>query len=247
MWRRWAMNYVDLFAGIGGFALGAYWAGWRFDRHYFSEIDPWCCRLYQQRFPDAVPLGDIRAIDGESLPSGDWVITGGFPCQDISYAGHGLGIKGERSGLWFQYERVIREVGPKLVIVENVPALLGRGMGEVLGSLSDCGYDAEWSVISGCSVGAPHVRRRVFIVAHPYGVDGWKGIRDSPAQSNGPLQKIGDLESARAGWKARLANPSALYGGANGLSDGMDRNRGLGNSIVPQIAELIFRQLRENL
>ncbi|MCE5190750.1 MAG: DNA cytosine methyltransferase [Actinomycetia bacterium] len=61
------MNYVDLFAGIGGFALGAYWAGWRFDRHYFSEIDPWCCRLYQQRFPDAVPLGDITKIDGRAF------------------------------------------------------------------------------------------------------------------------------------------------------------------------------------
>ena len=116
------MNYLDLFSGIGGFALGAYWAGWRFDRHYFSEIDPWCCRLYQQRFPDAVPLGDIREIDGKTLvadaeygrreheqgdtsgegnerktalPSGDgWILTGGFPCQDISVAGKGAGIEG---------------------------------------------------------------------------------------------------------------------------------------------------------
>lgn len=197
------MNYLDLFSGIGGFALGAYWAGWRFDRHYFSEIDPWCCRLYQQRFPDAVPLGDITKIDGLALlantpgnhagqsqveSGGDgkrkdskenggelrnesggccWLISGGFPCQDISTAGKGAGITGMRSGLWFEYARLIGEIRPRYAIMENVGALTRRGLDRVLGSLAEIGYDAEWSDIRASDVGAPHRRERIWIVAYP--------------------------------------------------------------------------------
>ena len=102
------MYYLDLFSGIGGFALGAYWAGWRFDEHYYSEIDTYCCSVYRLRFLQAKPLGDIRKIDVLVLPKGDWIITGGFPCQDISIAGKGEGISGARSGLWFEMWRIIR-------------------------------------------------------------------------------------------------------------------------------------------
>jgi DNA (cytosine-5)-methyltransferase 1 len=173
------MRVLSLFSGIGGFALGAYWAGWRFDRHYFSEIDLWCCRLYQQRFPDAIPLGDICKIDGKALvadapnkrelsvrlgrskrESGLWIISGGFPCQDISTAGKGAGITGARSGLWFEYARLIGEIRPRYAIMENVGALTRRGLDRVLGSLAEVGYDAEWSDIRASDVGAPHRRER---------------------------------------------------------------------------------------
>jgi DNA (cytosine-5)-methyltransferase 1 len=171
------------------------------------------------------------------------IITGGFPCQDISWAGPGDGIGGERSGLWGDYARLVGELRPRYVVVENVAALLARGMGVVIGDLARIGYDAEWSVVSACSVGAPHVRRRVFIVAYPNCVDGRPRLRDTAAQRDGAVQSLDSLESSRARFRARLENPSALYGGAHGISNGMDRNRAYGNSIVPQIAEAIFRAI----
>lgn len=161
------MNYLDLFHGIGGFALGAYWAGMKFDHHYCSDIEPWCQKLYAQRFPDSVQLGDITQIDATKLPAGDWIITGGFPCQDISIAGKGAGIHGERSGLWFEYWRIINDLRPRFAIMENVGMLVHRGLREVLGSLAEIGYNAEWQDIRASDVGAPHRRERIWIVAYP--------------------------------------------------------------------------------
>lgn len=159
--------FLDLFSGIGGFALGAYWAGLRFDNHYFSEVDDYAIRVYQQRFPDAVGLGDIRKIHGADLPQGDWIIAGGFPCQDISVAGKGAGLAGKRSGLWFEYARLIGELRPKYAIMENVGALSFRGLDAVLGSLAEIGYNAEWQDIRASDVGAPHRRERIWIIAYP--------------------------------------------------------------------------------
>jgi DNA (cytosine-5)-methyltransferase 1 len=161
------MRFFDLFSGIGGFALGAEWAGLRFDGHYFSEVDPYAIRVYTARFPDAVPLGDIRAIRGADLPAGDWIIAGGFPCQDISVAGKGAGLAGERSGLWYEYARIIGELRPRFAIMENVGALAFRGLDSVLRSLAALGYDAEWQDIRASDVGAPHRRERIWIVAYP--------------------------------------------------------------------------------
>jgi DNA (cytosine-5)-methyltransferase 1 len=173
------MNYLDLFSGIGGFALGAYWAGIKFDKHYFSEIDEYAISVYKKRFPDAIPLGDIRKIqvmgidrevqyeDAQYIEQGDWIITGGFPCQDISIAGKGAGIYGDRSGLWFEYARLIGEIRPRFAIMENVGALIIRGLDWVLGSLAEIGYDAEWQDIRASDVGAPHRRERIWIVAYP--------------------------------------------------------------------------------
>jgi site-specific DNA-cytosine methylase len=97
------------------------------------------------------------------------VLCGGFPCQDLSYAGKGAGLDGERSGLWGEYARLIRELRPRYVVVENVSALLARGLGRVLGDLAACGYDAEWDCIPASAVGAPHRRDRVWLVAYPGG------------------------------------------------------------------------------
>ena len=161
------MNYLDLFHGIGGFALGAYWAGMKFEHHYCSDIEPWCQELYAKRFPGSIQLGDITKIDATKLPTGDWIITGGFPCQDISIAGKGAGIHGERSGLWFEYWRLINDLRPRFAIMENVGMLVHRGLREVLGSLAEIGYDAEWQDIRASDVGAPHRRERIWIVAYP--------------------------------------------------------------------------------
>jgi DNA (cytosine-5)-methyltransferase 1 len=159
--------YLDLFAGLGGFALGACWAGMTFDGHYFSEVDPYAVSIYKKRFPDAVCLGDIKDIRGAELPKGDWFFSGGFPCQDISVAGKGAGLEGGRSGLWFEYARLIGEIRPEYAIIENVGALAVRGLGQVLGSLADVGYDAVWQDIRASDLGAPHRRERIWIVAYP--------------------------------------------------------------------------------
>jgi len=169
--------YLDLFAGIGGFALGAYWSGLRFEKHYFSEIDSYCVKLYQMRFPEAIFLGDIRKIDTSMLPIGSWIITGGFPCQNISIAGKGKGIEGERSGLWFEMWCIIRDLRPQYAIIENVGAVTFRGLDRVLGSLAEIGYDAEWQDIRASDVGAPHKRERIWIVAYPSKQSGRKDTR----------------------------------------------------------------------
>jgi len=168
------LNYLDLFSGIGGFALGAYWSGFRCENHYFSEIEKYPSELYKLRFPDAIALGDIAKINGKDLPHGEWIITGGFPCQDISTAGKGAGLDGSRSGLWFEYARLISELRPRYAIMENVGALVGRGLDRVLGSLTEIGYDAEWIDIRASDNitpegGAPHRRERIWIVAYPSG------------------------------------------------------------------------------
>jgi len=130
------------------------------------EIDPKAREIYLHRFPNTTWFhNDITQIKPEEMPTADcW--TGGFPCQDISCAGRGTGITGSRSGLFFEITRLAGILRPPILFLENVPALLTRGFGEVLGELSQIGYDAEWEVISAADVGAHHLRKRVWIVAH---------------------------------------------------------------------------------
>lgn len=173
------MNYLDLFHGIGGFAYGAYLAGMKFENHLCSDIELYCQKLYKLRFPDSIQLGNIKKIDTQELINKygkEWIITGGFPCQDISIAGKGAGITGSRSGLWFEYWRIIRDLRPRFAIMENVAALTFRGLDAVLGSLSEIGYNAEWQDIRASDVGAPHRRARIWIVAHPDNYSNWEQI-----------------------------------------------------------------------
>lgn len=156
----------SLFSGIGGIDLGLERAGMRVVWH--SEIDLYASRVLAKHWPTVPNLGDITKIDFTTVEPVD-VLAGGFPCQDISVAGKGAGIDGERSGLWREYARAIRDLRPRYVLVENVPALLGRGLCRVLGNLAPLGYDAQWDCISAADVGAPHIRNRVWIVAHANG------------------------------------------------------------------------------
>lgn len=164
-----SLTIGSLFAGIGGFDLAGEWMGHR--TIWTSEIDPYCVALLAERFPEAKQLGDISLIDWSQVERPD-ILTGGFPCQDISYAGKGAGLAGKRSGLWYEYARAIRELGPRYVIVENVRALFTRGFDAVLGTLADLGYDAEWGMYGAADVGAPHRRHRVWILAYAGGVGG---------------------------------------------------------------------------
>lgn len=234
------MTYLSLFSGIGGMDLGFDRAGMRCVGQV--EIDPYCRKVLAKHWPDVPKWDDVRTFTGDGFERPD-VICGGFPCQDISNAGSGEGLEGGRSGLWFEFSRIIRLVRPKYVVVENVAALLERGIGRVLGDLAGSGFDASWEVLSACAFGASHLRRRLFIVAYANGLDGRSRVRNPLAQQDRTLQADDGSPRARAGWTARLANPSELYGNADGLSFGHDRNRGIGNAVVPQVAEWIGRRL----
>lgn len=234
------MNVLDLFSGIGGLALGLERAGMR--SAAFCEAEPYCRRVLERHWPGVPCYDDVRTLTADRLRS-DGVsvnaIAGGFPCQDISYAGFGAGLDGERSGLFFEYARLISELGPDIAIVENVAALLDRGMGAVLGTLSDLRYHAIWGTVSACSVGLTHMRPRVFIVAYADRLNGWPRFRDSFARAYRQIQTRDRFESSRARQRTRLANPSELYGGADGLPYGMERNHAIGNAVAPGVAEAI--------
>jgi DNA (cytosine-5)-methyltransferase 1 len=235
-----SLTIGSLFSGIGGLELGLERAGlgpvvWQVER------EPYCRAVLAKHWPDAARHDDVCAVGAHTLTPVD-VICGGFPCQDVSYAGEGAGIaEGTRSGLWFEYARLVRELRPRYVVVENVAALLTRGLGVVLGDLARLGYDAEWSTVSACSVGAPHVRQRVFVVAYPDGQHGRPGLRYPAARPNGPLQAVDSLEGARARYRARLADPSALYRGADGVPHRLERNRAIGNAVAPDVGTAIGR------
>lgn len=161
------LNVVSLFAGIGGFDLGLERAGMTVVAS--CEINPKCRHLLSEHWPHVQQFADICEMRAADVPHRVHVLCGGFPCQDLSFAGKGAGLAGERSGLWREYARLIGEFRPDYVIVENVSALLGRGLGDVLGDLAALGYDAWWDCIPAAAVGAPHRRDRIWIVAYARG------------------------------------------------------------------------------
>ena len=157
------MRVLDLFSGIGGFSLGLERAGMQ--TVAFCEINPYCRDVLRAHWPDVPIHEDITALRGSDVGPVD-VICGGFPCQDISDAGPRKGLEGARSGLWSEYRRLIEEIRPAWVVIENVAALRGRGLGTVLREISALGYDAEWHCVPASAVGAPHRRDRVWIIAY---------------------------------------------------------------------------------
>jgi DNA (cytosine-5)-methyltransferase 1 len=159
------LKVLDLFSGIGGFSLGLERAG-GFETSAFCEINKNAQKVLKKHWPNVPIFEDVTTLKGEQLGTID-VICGGFPCQDISLAGKGAGLEGARSGLWFEFHRLIKEIKPSWVIAENVAALRSRGLDQVLRSLAEIGYDAEWHCIPASAVGAPHQRDRVWIVAYP--------------------------------------------------------------------------------
>lgn len=162
------LRLLDLFSGIGGFSLGLERSGY-FETVAFCEIEPFCRRVLAKHWPEVPCYDDVRELTAARLAADGIAvdaICGGFPCQDISTAGRGAGLAGERSGLWSEIARLVGELRPRFVVVENVSALLSRGLGNVLGDLAALGYDAEWHCIPASVVGAPHRRDRIWIIAN---------------------------------------------------------------------------------
>jgi len=220
---------LDLFSGIGGFSLGLEKTG-GFKTVGFSEINPACVRLLNHHWPGAPVVGDVWNGQFSRFGPVD-VVTAGFPCQDISLAGKGAGLAGDRSSAFWAIFRAVRMVGRPIIVLENVAALLNRGMGTVLGALAAFGYDTEWHRIPASAVGAPHGRPRTWIVAYPQ--------RDEQPRAEPCVRafgRMGRIEQSVAWdghWEATL---SALRGMDDGISRSVDRTDGLRNAIVPQIA-----------
>ncbi|MET0035360.1 MAG: DNA cytosine methyltransferase [Candidatus Thiodiazotropha lotti] len=163
------MRELALFAGAGGGILGGKLLGWR--TVCAVERDAYAAAVLAQRQTDGClepfPIwSDVETFDGTAWRGIVDVVSGGFPCQDISAAGKGAGIEGKRSGLWVEMARIISEVRPRFVFVENSPVLTSRGLGRVLGDLAEMGFDARWGVLGAIHAGAPHKRERIWIVAN---------------------------------------------------------------------------------
>ena len=306
-------THLDLFSGIGGFALAARWAG--FETIGFCEIDKYAQKVLKKNFPGVPIYEDVTKLNGDQFKD-IYLLTGGFPCQDISIAGKGAGLDGERSGLWTELHRIISEVRPKYALIENVPALTFRGGTRVIGDLTEIGYDCEWQIVGADDVGAPHRRKRIWIVAYPkhsadrtnggkereeesiQGINRQEGCSGLPggtgsdtedvaySQSNDNIKQDGKTDTGRkdvSRWQAEIrpeltgcskdvahsstsrpqtrtkstpgqfrekgktswwASEPSVGRVVNGLPNRVDRLKGLGNAIVPQVAYEIMRCLK---
>jgi len=291
-------TFGSLFSGIGGLDLGLERAGWKCK--WQVEIDEWCRRVLSRHWPDVPRWDDAKTFppdtEGERWggPVESWpnvehdglqsarlragqsrwavdLICGGFPCQPVSLAGRRRGQDDER-WLWPEFARIVRVLRPRFVLVENVPGLLARGMGDILGDLAACGYQCEWDCIPAAAVGAPHLRYRVFIVAYADeqrreagGNSDARNGRTLPNASSQHSRSGGGTDVAYAddrGWPGRPGffwegwRSEPPYSGwwttepdvgrvAHGIPRRVDRLRGLGNAVVPQVAEWSGRRLME--
>lgn len=222
------MNVLSLFSGIGGLELGLERAGMTVVGQV--EINPFCRTVLARHWPEVPRHDDVRTTPAwwtdQPRPTVD-LVAGGFPCQPFSDAGQRRGVADERWG-WPWMRDVIDTTRPAYVLIENVAALLrdSTAFSRVLADLHDLGFDADWSVVTACSVGAPHLRRRLFLVAHPQGqrIEFRRGLE---------LPQSRDRQRHLHHW-ATQPEPHRV---AHGIPRRMDRNRALGNAVVPAIAE----------
>ena len=200
------MNELALFAGAGGGILGGKLLGWRTVCAVEWEAYPasvLCARQNDGFLPPFPIWDDVQTFDGQPWRGIVDVVSGGFPCTDISIAGRGAGLDGEQSSMWYHMARVVSEVRPRFVFVENSPMLIHRGIGRVLGDLSSLGYDTRWTVMGAVDVGAPHQRDRAWIVAHSRhggGGDIWPAQtrpESSPERPAHPDQTGGSSEQSK--------------------------------------------------
>lgn len=201
------------------------------------ERDEVSRRILSRHFPSIPIYDDIRTITD---PPPAEVYIGGFPCNDISNAGTKEGIQGEQSGLWREYHRLIRMGRPRYVVIENVAALLGRGLDAVLCSLAEIGYDAEWETVSACAFGAPHVRERVFIVAYPH----VEGQLQQERCFSDERRRTSYRRAQRSGRSWATEPPLARM--VHGLPGRLDREQRLGLAVCPPVAEYVAHCVRSH-
>lgn len=226
------LKVLDLFSGIGGFSLGLERTG-GFETVAFCEIEEFPRKVLKKHWPEVLQYEDVKTSNFRQVGPVD-LVAAGFPCQDISLAGKGAGLTGERSGLFWYILRAACMVGRPKLLLENVAALLGRGMGSVLGALASFGHDAEWHCVPASSLGAPHNRDRLWIVANPQRNE---QSREEPCVW--AFGRMGRIEQSLAwdgGWKAAL---SKLRGVDDGVPRSVACTDGYRNAVIPQIPEMI--------
>jgi DNA (cytosine-5)-methyltransferase 1 len=250
------MNELALFAGAGGGILGGHLLGWR--TVCAVEYDAYAASVLVARQNDGClapfPIwDDVRTFDGKPWRGIVDVVSGGFPCQDISAAGRGAGIDGERSGLWGEMARIIGELRPKFAFVENSPILTSRGLSRVCGDLAELGYDAQWGVVSAADAGACHLRKRCWIVANAKGTRLAKR-RDITECSESPHRK---KAQSRRNRPARRGGGAAVEAGvqwsaetvllrtSHVVANRVDAIKAIGNGQVPAVAAMAWRLLTE--
>jgi len=261
-------THIDLFSGIGGFALAAKMVfGEQYENLAFCEIEPFCQEVLRANFGKGINLiDDVKKLNGENFGTVK-LITGGFPCQDISIAqrGNRSGLAGERSGLWFEFARIIDETHPEWVIIENVPRLLtsndGRDFATIIQTLVEFGYGVCWRLLDARYFGVAGTRKRIFIVARFGDLRSAREVLFEQSEICGVLQKPKakpDIKPMCVGWDGGLTferlreciltktNPIRT-GESDGVPRQLDkyRYRALGNAIVPQVAMKILAAIKK--
>jgi len=244
------MRHGSLFSGIGGFDLPAEWMGWK--NIFHCEWIPSKQEILKRNFPNSTSYGDIQQFDGTKYNGSIDILSGGFPCQDISIANQSKktqgdkNIKGERSGLWKEYARLVGEINPGIIVFENSPMLLSRGFEVVLCDLSKLGYDCEWRLFYATQFGLPHLRSRVYGVAYSR-KQRWKDC----VKNGGILQKVLPEQSPR---QKPVSIPIKRFNGKSSyenvrMDDGFPKEldkeliHGFGNAVIPQIPFSIFKAI----
>ena len=233
------LNELALFAGAGGGILGGILCGFRTVCAVEWDAHARQCLMARQNDGCLEPFpiwDDVQTFDGKPWSGMVDIVTGGFPCQDISSAGSGAGIDGERSGMWSHMARIVGEVQPRFVLVENSPLLVGRGLVRVLGDLAEMGYDARWGVVGAVHAGAPHQRERIWIVAdNPL-------LRSARAGQQSDERPGGRTRTERSDWWRSEPDVGRV---ADGMADGVDeRIKRIGNGQVPAVVELAWDLLK---
>jgi DNA (cytosine-5)-methyltransferase 1 len=246
------VNELALFAGAGGGILGGHLLGWRtvcaveWEEYPASIL---CARQNDKILPTFPIWDDVQTFDGKPWRGIVDVVSGGFPCQDISAAGKGAGLDGERSGMWKQMARIICEVRPKYVYVENSPILTSRGLGVVLADLAKMGFNAEWGVLGASAVGGNHKRERIWIMAY----SSYLGLCSKKAVKRVERNKRLAISSLDTQWWKREPRETSIevertLGGVDdGLASRVDRLKAIGNGQVPRVAAISWELLKERL
>jgi DNA (cytosine-5)-methyltransferase 1 len=258
------LKSLDLFSGIGGFALAAEMVG-GIETTQFVEINPYCQKVLNKNFPQVPIHPDIKTY--EPGPGHFDIVCGGSPCQDLSAAGKQKGIiDGDRSSLWFEQLRIYKQSGATFLVWENVMGAFRNGFREVLRSLSEGRYDAEWQTISAAALGAPHLRERIFLIAYPNGLfreaSPWsEQIRSQIAATSTYTKSLGredgvygvsSREQTKKSGNCNSYNDPITYwagieppvcGVDAGLPNRMDRLTALGNTVVPQCAAIALQRV----
>ena len=243
------MKYTlgGLFSGIGGIEMGLEATG-RFETEWHSEVDPFCRKVLAKNWPDVKIYEDVKHVGVENEVKNVDVVCGGFPCQDLSAARNnsgdvGSGLKGNKSGLYREFIRVVQELRPKGFIIENVPTLVNRGLHTILGEVAEIGYDAEWHIVSAASVGGQHLRKRVFIMgyansSHPQRDGKPCGVHEEQQDTDSP----GDCRPDKT-WPTEPRVPRVV----DGVPDWSHRVKALGNAVVPKVAGVVGLRMSEIL